>query len=122
MIISTSSYNVQLTNLLRDYVDKTLQRELGQVARHVVSVDVQLEAVQASSGREDTQAIMRVDLRNGQVLITEYRASNLYTAVRQSALESARKIRRQTPQSVQAREQWLPAALPAFSRYSAPNV
>lgn len=122
MIISTSSYNVQLTNLLRDYVDKTLQRELGQVARHVVSVDVQLKAVQASSGREDTQAIMRVDLRNGQVLITEYRASNLYTAVRQSALESARKIRRQTPQSAQAREQWLPAALPAFSRYSAPNV
>lgn len=122
MIISTSSCNVQATGEIGEYVENTLRRELARVSGHVVSVDVQLEAIQAGRGRPDVTALVRVDLRNEQSITVEYRADNAYTAVRNGALEAARRIRRQTPQSAQVSGQWIPERLHAFSRYTAPNV
>ena len=122
MIISTSSYNVHVTGEIGEYVENTLRRELARVANHVVSVDVQLAAINAAPGRRDTKAVVRVDLSNRQSLTVEYEANNAYTAVRSGAQDAARRIRRQTPQSAQVRRQWLPEKFHAFGRYTAPNV
>ena len=122
MIISTSSYNVQLTAEISHYVEATLRRELKQVAGHIVAVDVRLDCIEALYGRSETSAVVRLELNNDQTLVVEILDDNVYTAVRLGALESARKVRRQTPQSAQVRGQWLPDTSHAFSRYTAPNV
>jgi ribosomal subunit interface protein len=122
MMISTSSYDVQLTDEVCRYVESTLCRELEHVAAHVVSADVRLETINSAHGRCDIKAIVRVDLCDCQVIVAENRADNLYTAVRHGALETARNIGRQLQQSRQASGTWIPQEFRAVGSSMASEV
>lgn len=122
MIISTSSNNVQLTDAICEYVESALHKELGDSADHVVSVDARLEAIQHTRERFDMKAVLRIDLRKHRNLVTEIQDTDVYTAIRRSARDSARAIRRQLQHSSQVTSQRLPGKFHAFGRYPAANV
>lgn len=121
MIISTSSYNVQLTDATCEYVESALRDRLGRVATHVVSIDARLEAVPGNRGRHDFRAILRVDLRNHRALVTEIQDDNLYAAIRRGARDAARAVDRQLQHSRKVTGQRLPGKFSAFGRYPATN-
>jgi ribosomal subunit interface protein len=122
MIISTSSQNVQLTDAICEYVDTTLHNEFDDVADHIASVDVRLEAIHVNADRFDMRAVLRVDLRSHRALVTEIQDNNLYAAIRRGALDSTRAVERQLRHSRTITGQRPPETFHAFSRYSAPNI
>ena len=123
MIISTSSYNVQLTDTICEYVETTLLRELRCVADHVASADVQLEGTHAANGRSAVSAILRIGLRTRQdVVVTTIRDDNLFAAVRRAAVDSAQDIGRQLRRSSPVSGQWLPSKTRAPGARTAPNA
>ena len=116
MVISTSSYNLQLTDDICEYVESTLRNQLGDNADDIQSVDARIEAIHTIRNRFDTKAVVRVDLRNHRTFITEIQDKNLHAAVRRSAADSARAIDRQLRRSRQVTGQQLPGKFQAFAR------
>ena len=87
MIISTSSHNIQLSDDICQYAEDVLWKELQQVADHIVSVDVMLQANGKERGKHGMQAVVRIDLRNHRSLVTEILDNNLYAALRRGAIQ-----------------------------------
>ncbi len=122
MIISTSSHNVQLTDDICEYVEETLRNEFGHVSDRVTSIDARLEAIHGTRDRYDIKAVVRVDLRNREALVTEVQDKDLHAAVRRGAADSARAFGRQARHSRELSGQRSPGMFHAFSRYSASNI
>ena len=122
MIISTSSHNVQLTDDICAYVEKTLRSEFGRVAGDVASVDTRLEAIHNVGDGFDVKAVVCVNLHSHRALITEVQDGNLYKAIRRSAVDSARAIDRQVLHARQVTGQRVAEKFHAFGRYPAPNI
>ena len=118
MIISTSSQNVQLTEEICEYVEDVLRKEFRSSAEHVASIDARLDIVHGS----DPKMVVRVDLCDQQVLVTESSGNSLYAAIRRGAADSAHAVDGHLPRSRQVNERGPSRKYLAFGRYSAANI
>ena len=122
MIISTSSYNVRLTDEICAYVEDTMRTEFGHLAENVVSVDARLEAIQVHRDRSDTNIVVRVDLHGYGAFITETRDKSLYGAIRRGAAMAAQATVRRQHDRRETPRQRPPARRVAFGRFSSASI
>ena len=94
MIISTSSYNIQVNTEAHEFVEAALYEKLGAVSSDLVSVDVMLDLIHAHR-RCDTRAIIRAYLTDGTEVLSRATDDNMYAAVLAAAGKSAADIEAQ---------------------------
>jgi hypothetical protein len=109
MDINVSAHGLRFDADTDGFVRKQIHAALLRFEEQVVSVDVFLKDVNGPKGGVDKQVLVRVRLRNRQVIATEIARSRLRAAVVVSARKAKRAVRRSLEKSLQ-KHRWRPRA------------
>ena len=94
MNITTRAQDFEMTaaidQFVRDHVSTTLER----LSEDILSVDVFLKDANGPKGGVDKQALIRVRLRNRQVIALETTHDNLYAAIKRGSKRTKRTVHR----------------------------
>jgi len=122
MIISSSSYQVQLTDEICEYVESSLRDALGCHLDLVVAADARLETVRGNREGTATNVVVRVDLRDYGPLVVEARDQNMLAAILRGAADSARAVTQARQQPRDFVPERPPEQSAAYGRYSAAGI
>jgi ribosome-associated translation inhibitor RaiA len=99
--ITTSAQNFETSVALDTFVRSRISNALAPFVADVIAIDVFMKDVNGPKGGVDKQALIRVQLRNRQVITIESEHENLYAAVRTGVKRLRRAVRRQLGKSRQ---------------------
>lgn len=105
MDINVSSHGIQVDAGTESFVREQIRAALWRFEDQVVAVDVFLKDINGPKGGIDKQALVRVRLRNRQVIATEIARTRLRAAVVVSVRKAKRAVRRSLKKS-QQRRRW----------------
>ena len=95
MNITTKAKDYQSSPALDAFVRDQVFESLEHFAENIIAVDVFLKDENGPKGGVDQQALIRVQLRNRQLVATETKHRNVYAAVRLGSKRTRRAVRRQ---------------------------
>ena len=99
MNITTRAQGFELSAPIDQFVRSELELALSPFSESVVSVDVYLKDINGPKGGIDKQAIIRVQLRNRQIVAMETTHADLYAAMKTGIKRSKRAVRRSLKKS-----------------------
>ncbi|MDJ0813768.1 MAG: HPF/RaiA family ribosome-associated protein [Woeseiaceae bacterium] len=105
MNITTTTQNFESSVALDTFVRSRLKNALARLDEDIIAIDVFMKDVNGPKGGVDKQALIRVRLRNRQVITIESTHQNLYAAVRTSVKRTRQAVRRQLRKSRQIDKQ-----------------
>ncbi len=105
MNINVSTQGIRGDSGTESFVREQIQSALQRFEEQVVSVDAFLKDINGPKGGIDKQALIRVRLRNRQVIATEIARAQLRAAVIVSVRKAKRAVRRSLKKS-QLRHRW----------------
>ena len=105
MDIKISTRSLRLEAATDAFVREQVYSALQRFEERVVSVDVFLKDINGPKGGIDKQVLIRVRLRNRQVIATEITRANLRAAVIVATRKAKRAVRRSLKKSLQ-RHKW----------------
>ena len=101
MDINVSAHGLRLDPDTDGFVRSQIRAALQRFEDQVVAADVFLKDINGPKGGIDKQALVRVRLRNRQVIATEIARTELRAAVVVSARKAKRAVRRSLKKSLQ---------------------
>jgi putative sigma-54 modulation protein len=105
MDITVSGHGLRFDSDTESFVRTRIQAALQRFEEQVVAVDVFLKDINGPKGGIDKQALVRVRLRNRQVITTEIARTGLRAAVVVSVRKAKRAVRRSLKKSL-LRHRW----------------
>lgn len=105
MDINVSTQGIRIDAGTESFVREQIRSALRRFEDQVVSVDAYLKDINGPKGGIDKQALVRVRLRNRQVIATEIARTQLRAAVVVSVRKAKRAVRRSLKKS-QQRHRW----------------
>lgn len=105
MNITTTSQNFESSVALDTFVRSRLKNSLARLDSEIIAIDVFMKDVNGPKGGVDKQALIRVQLRNRQVITIESAHENLYAAVRIGVKRTQKAVRRHLRKSRQIDKQ-----------------
>jgi ribosomal subunit interface protein len=99
MNITTTAKDFESSPALDAFIRDQLFDSLEHFAENIIAVDVYLKDENGPKGGIDQQALIRVRLRNRQLVATETKHENVYAAVRLGVKRTRRAVRRQLHRS-----------------------
>lgn len=99
MNITTSAQDFEMSDAIDQFVREQLSTALKRLDEDVVAVDVFVKDTNGPKGGVDKHALIRVQLRNRQVLALETKHEDLYAAIRIGSKRTKRAVRRQLRKS-----------------------
>ena len=94
MDITARAQGFDLTEAIDGFLREQLRAAIMRFEDSVQSIDVFMKDTNGPKGGVDKQALIRVQLRSGQVVTTETTHENLYGAIKACVRRSKRSIRR----------------------------
>ena len=82
MNITTRANDFPLTGAIDRFVKDELRSAFRRLDAEIISIDVSMKDANGPKGGVDKQALVRVQMRNRQVITVEAEHENLYAAVR----------------------------------------
>ena len=101
MVINVSAHGLSIDSDTDAFVREQLYAALRRFEDQVVSVDAFMKDINGPKGGIDKQVLVRVRLRNRQVIATEIARSELRAAVVVSVRKAKRAVRRSLKKSMQ---------------------
>jgi len=101
MDINVSTHGMRIDTGTESFVREQIQSALQRFEDQVVSVDAFLKDINGPKGGIDKQALIRIRLRNRQVIATEIARTRLRAAVVVSVRMAKRAVRRSVKKSLQ---------------------
>jgi len=92
--ITTRSQDFKTTNAIDRFARDHVRATLRHISEDILSVDVFLKDTNGPRGGVDKQALIRVHLRNRQVIALETTHENLYAAIKKGSKRVRRTVRR----------------------------
>jgi len=105
MDINVSTHGMQIDTGTESFVREQIQSALQRFEDQVVSVDAFLKDINGPKGGIDKQVLIRIRLRNRQVIATEITRANFRAAVVVVTRKARRAVRRSLKKS-QQRHRW----------------
>ena len=105
MNITTTAQNFDSSIALDTFVRSRLKNALARLDGDIIAIDVFMKDVNGPKGGVDKQALIRVQLRNRQVITIEAAHENLYAAIRNGVKRTQKAVRRQLGKSRQIDKQ-----------------
>ncbi len=99
MNITTSAQDFEMSDSIDQFVRDQLSAALKRVGEDVIAVDVFVKDTNGPKGGVDKHALIRVQLRNRQVIALETKHEDLYAAIRIGSKRTKRAVRRQLRKS-----------------------
>jgi ribosome-associated translation inhibitor RaiA len=94
MNIRARAQGFESTSAIDRFVRDQVRTALQHLSEHIIAVDVFMKDANGPKGGVDKQALVRVQLRNRQVLAVETVHENLYGAIKKGAKRTKRTVRR----------------------------
>ncbi|MCH9694129.1 MAG: HPF/RaiA family ribosome-associated protein [Gammaproteobacteria bacterium] len=94
MNITIRTKGIEISCTIDQFVHDQVRTALQHLDEEIIAVDVFMKDANGPKGGIDKQALVRVQLRNQQVVAIETVHQNLHAAVRKSAKRIKRTVRR----------------------------
>ena len=105
MNITTTAQNFEGSVALNTFVRSRLRNALARIDEDIIAIDVFMKDLNGPKGGVDKHALIRVQMRNRQVITVESEHENLYAAVRSAVKRARQAIRRHLQKSRQIDKQ-----------------
>ena len=105
MNITTTAQNFEGSAALHTFVRSRLRNALARLDNDIIAIDVFMKDINGPKGGIDKQALIRVQLRNRQIVTVESEHENLYAAVRASVKLARQAVRKHLQKSRQIDKQ-----------------
>lgn len=94
MNITTRAQDFEMSNAIDGFVRDQVRTTLQRFSDDVIAVDVFMKDSNGPKGGIDKQVLVRVRLRNRQVIALETAHDNLYAAIKRGSKRIKRAVRR----------------------------
>jgi len=94
-----------MTSAIDQFVRDQVRTALQHVSENIIAVDVFMKDANGPKGGVDKHALVRVQLRNRQVLAVETVHDNLYAAIKTGSKRTKRTVRRHLRKSQRIHKQ-----------------
>ena len=105
MNITTRAQDFEMTTSIDQFVRDQVRTALHRFSEDILAVDVFMKDTNGPNGGVDKQALIRVRLRNRQVIAIETAHENLYAAVKIGSKQTKRAVRRHLQKSHRIQKQ-----------------
>lgn len=105
MNITTRAQDFEMTNAIDQFVRDQVQAALLRFGEEIMAVDVFMKDANGPKGGIDKRALIRVRLRNRQVIALETTHENLYAAVIKGSKRTRQAVRRNLRKSRRVKKQ-----------------
>lgn len=105
MNVTTRTQGFELTSAIDQFVADQVDAMLHRIGDDILAVDVFVKDANGPKGGIDKQALIRVSLRNRQVIALETTHENLYAAIKNGLKRTKRAVRRQLGKSQKIQKQ-----------------
>jgi ribosomal subunit interface protein len=100
MNVSTRARDFELTEALDTFIREQVANSLARFAADIIAVDVFMKDTNGPKGGPDKQALVRVRLRNRQLMATETTHEDVYAGLKTGIRRMKRAVRRQLRKSL----------------------
>lgn len=94
MNITARAHDFELSDSIAGFAHDQLSAALSRFSDSVIFVDLYMKDTNGPRGGVDKQVLVRVRLRNRQLIATETTHEDLYVAIRKGAKRTRRVVRR----------------------------
>ena len=94
MNITARAHDFELSEAIAGFAREQISAALNRFSEGIVFVDVYMKDTNGPRGGADKQVLVRVRLRNRQLIATETTHEDLYAAIRRGAKRTKRVVRR----------------------------
>jgi putative sigma-54 modulation protein len=105
MNITTRTQDFEMSNAIDQFVRDQVRAALRRLSEDIIAVDVFMKDSNGPKGGIDKQALIRVQLRNGQVIALETEHHNLYAAIKSGSKRTKRAVRQHLRKSQRIQKQ-----------------
>ncbi len=105
MNITTRAQDFEMSNAIDQFVRDQVRAALKRLSEDIVAVDVFMKDSNGPKGAIDKQALIRVQLRNRQVIALETEHHNLYAAIKKGSKRVKQTVRRHLRKSQRIQKQ-----------------
>jgi ribosome-associated translation inhibitor RaiA len=105
MDITTRAQDFEMSQAIDRFVREQVRAALWRLREDIIAVDVFMKDSNGPKGGIDKQALIRVRLRNRQVIALETEHENLYAAVKKGAKRTKQAVRRHLRKSQRIQKQ-----------------
>ena len=105
MNITTRAQSFEMSQAIDEFAREQMRIALQRLSDDVVAVDVFMKDINGPKGGIDKQALIRVRLRNRQVIALETAHENLYAAIKKGIKRTKRAVRRHLRKSQRIQKQ-----------------
>lgn len=105
MNITTRAQDFQMSAAIDQFARDQARAALQRFSEDIIAVDVFMKDVNGPKGGVDKQALIRVRLRNRQVIALETEHDNLYAAIKKGLKRTKRTVRRHLRKSQRIQKQ-----------------
>jgi ribosomal subunit interface protein len=105
MNITTTAQNFEGSLALNTFVRSRLRNALARLDDDIIAIDVFMKDLNGPKGGIDKQALVRIQMRNRQVITVEAEHQDLYAAVRGAVKRVRQAVRRHRQKSRQIDKQ-----------------
>ena len=105
MNITTRAQDFETTNAIDRFVREQVRASLQRFGEEIMAVDVFMKDTNGPKGGVDKQALIRVQLRNRQVIALQTAHENLYAAIKKGSKRTRQAVRRHLRKSRRVKKQ-----------------
>lgn len=105
MNITTRAKDFEMSSAIDQFVRDQIHTALRHLSENIIAVDVFMKDANGPKGGVDKHALVRVQLRNRQVLAVETVHENLYAAIKKGSKRTRRTVRRHLRKSQRLHKQ-----------------
>lgn len=105
MHITTRAKDFQMSIAIDDFARRQLRTALQRLSEDVLAVDVFMKDSNGPRGGVDKHALIRIRLRNRQVIALETKHEDMYAAIKKGSRRARRAVRRHVRKSRRVQKQ-----------------
>jgi ribosomal subunit interface protein len=105
MNITTRAQDFEMTNAIDQFVRDQVRASLQRFGEEIMAVDVFMKDTNGPKGGIDKQALIRVRLRNRQVIALQTEHENLYASIKRGSKRIRQAVRRHLRKSGRVKKQ-----------------
>ena len=105
MNITTRAQDFETTNAIDQFVREQVRASLQRFGEEIMAVDVFVKDTNGPKGGIDKQVLIRVQLRNRQVIALQTAHENLYAAIKKGSKRTRQAVRRHLRKSRRVKKQ-----------------
>ncbi|MGB5333929.1 MAG: HPF/RaiA family ribosome-associated protein [Woeseiaceae bacterium] len=105
MNITTRAQDFEMSQAIDQFARNQVRAALQRLSDDILAVDVFMRDSNGPKGGIDKQALIRVRLRNRQVIALETEHQNLYAAIKKGSKRTKRAVRRHLRKSRRVQKQ-----------------